>query len=466
MAFLQRLKEIETDTPPPGEPEFRGAAKELRRSTSHEVMIAGPAETGKTFAALVKLDRLLLSTPGAQAVLVRKVRDTIFSTVLQTFRLKVLYDRHPAKAYGGQSPQWYDYPNGARLWLAGMDDPGKALSSERDFIYINQAEELTLDDWSVLTTRCTGRAGNTPHPQIFGDCNPGPPHHWIKNRPTLKVLESRHEDNPVLYDAERQEWTEQGKRTLSILDALPGVRKERLRYGRWVSAEGVVFEVDARKHVLSRDELVRLRILNSYGKLGPAVKSTIAGVDWGYTAPGVLGVWALDGDARMYLIREYYRTQKLIGWWVEKAQRCRADYNVSGFVCDPSQPAYIMEFQRAGLPTIEGDNDCVPGIAAVQTRLQDAGDTRPRLYFAEDALVEVDTDLLNSRQPVCTLQECDSLVWKPDKNGKPAKAGETVGPDHGADQMRYATMHADRFGKGTVLSRSQNDPWRLAGTTY
>jgi phage terminase large subunit len=429
-------------------------------------MVAGPAETGKTFAALWKLDRLLASTPGAQAVLVRKVRDTIFSTVLQTFQSILKFSGSNATAYGGQRPQWYDYPNGARLWLAGMDDPGKALSSERDFVYVNQAEQISADEWSVLCTRATGRAGHSDQPQVFGDCNPGPPHHWILHRDSLRVLHSRHEDNPTLHDGTT--WTEQGKRTLAVLDALPGVLRDRLRFGRWVSAEGVVFVVDPTVHVLSREQLVALRILTSAGKLGPAVRKVIAGVDWGFTAPGCLGVWALDGDWRMYLIHERYRTQRLIGWWVDVARECKAEFNVSTFVCDPSMPAYIMEFQRAGLEAVEGDNDREPGIQAVQTRLQVAGDKRPRLFFAEDATVDVDQALLAQRLPTGTRQECDALVHKPDTKttGKPAKPGETLGPDHGADQMRYVARFADLFGLGSPLGYAKaRDPWRTAGTT-
>jgi hypothetical protein len=126
----------------------------------------------------------------------------------------------------------------------------------------NQAEELSLADWETLTTRVTGRAGNAPYAQLIGDCNPGPEHHWIRTRPQLQpLLESRHEDKPVLWDAERQEWTEQGIRTLAVLDALTGVRKERLRHGRWVSAEGAVFDFDARVHRLSVARLKGMGVL-------------------------------------------------------------------------------------------------------------------------------------------------------------------------------------------------------------
>jgi hypothetical protein len=437
---------------------LRGGNRSLWESAAPEVMLAGPSETGKTMACLAKLDALLTLIPGAQAVLVRKIRDTIFPTVLQTYTRLIQpfaggqsVNAVGVRRYGGERPLWFDYPGGSRLWLAGIDDPGKALSSDRDFIYVNQAEELTPDDWQVLTTRATGRAGY-PHPQVFGDCNPGPPHHWIRHRPTLRILESRHEDNPILWDADAREWTEQGRRTLAVLDALTGVRKERLRYGRWVSAEGVVFELDPRRHVLSRAALVGLGILTADGAPGPAVRERIAGVDWGYTAPGCLQVWLADGDGCAYLVREWYRPGQLIGWWVARGREAFARYGVTAFASDPSQPGSLEEFRRAGLPAVAADNDRSAGIQAVQQRLADAGDGRPRLFVADDALADPDPELLAARQPCGLLQEADSLVWAPDRAGRPAKEGTTVGPDHACDSARYAIRLIDqRFRVGAAV---------------
>ena len=85
--------------------------------------------------------------------------------------------------YGGdKTPDRYIYPNGSVIWLGGMDNPDKVLSSERDFIYVNQAEELAEGDWETLKTRCNGRAGNAPYAQLSGDCNPGGSKHWIRER--------------------------------------------------------------------------------------------------------------------------------------------------------------------------------------------------------------------------------------------------------------------------------------------
>ena len=91
-------------------------------------MLSGPAETGKTFAVLYKVDTFLRSYPGAQVTIARKVRATMYGSVLKTYdRIRAI--KGGVMPFGGQMPEWYDYPNGSRLWVAGLDNPGKALSS-------------------------------------------------------------------------------------------------------------------------------------------------------------------------------------------------------------------------------------------------------------------------------------------------------------------------------------------------
>jgi phage terminase large subunit len=220
----------------------RGGAAQLWRCKDPEVMLSGPAETGKTFSSLKKLDACMWKYAGAQGAIVRKTYATMTGSVLQTFERKILGPSSPVRIYGGEKAQWYDYPNGARIWVGGMDNPQKVLSSERDIIYVNQAEELEREDWQTLTTRATGRAGNMPYGQTFGDCNPDTPLHWIRTRPSLTRFESHHEDNPMLFD-DAGGITDQGQRSLAVLDALEGVEKERLRYGKWVQASGLVYDV-------------------------------------------------------------------------------------------------------------------------------------------------------------------------------------------------------------------------------
>lgn len=215
--------------------EFRGDNALAQTIDDREFILSGPSETGKTWATLSRLDRVLATNPGAQGALIRKLAVDIPPTVLVTYSRVVARSRSRAVPYGGNKPQWYDYPNGARLYVGGIDRPGRILSGERDVIYVNQAEELDVVDWETLTTRTTGRGSVVARPILFGDCNPADPEHWILKRAkagALRLLRSRHEDNPSLHDG--ADWTDQGRRTLATLDSLTGARYSRLRLGEWV----------------------------------------------------------------------------------------------------------------------------------------------------------------------------------------------------------------------------------------
>ncbi len=95
---LERRRRAQAAALPPP-PVFRGAVAELHASTDHELMVAGPAETGKTFGTLWHLDRVLRENPRAQGAMVRKVAADIGPTVLRT------YERVIAMSGSGATPQ-------------------------------------------------------------------------------------------------------------------------------------------------------------------------------------------------------------------------------------------------------------------------------------------------------------------------------------------------------------------------
>lgn len=422
-----------------GGPTFRGAALHAQSITTHEWILAGPSETGKTWATLWRLDALLAQTPRAQGALVRKVAADIGPTVLRTFKKTIERSGSGATPYGGEKPEWYDYPNGARLFVGGMDRPGKVLSGERDFVYVNQAEELTLDDWETLTTRTTGRGAVTGTPMLFGDCNPGPPTHWIINRPALTVLYSRHEDNPSLYDDTGQ-LTPQGMRTMGILGNLTGVRKKRLRFGQWVAAEGTVYDFDRSVHLIDPfpipPEWTRIRV-----------------IDFGYTNPFVCQWWAQDSDGRIYLYREIYMTRRTVKvhatsiqdherWYLPDGSDNPEREQIAFSLADhDAEDRATLEESR--IYTRAANKAITVGIQKVEERLKLAGDGKPRLFVMRNALVEQDEALVNARQPVSTEQEFEMYVWPKGQDGKAIKEIPIDMHNHGMDALRYVVMRLD-----------------------
>ena len=418
-----------------------GGGLALWKCKAPEVILSGPAETGKTRTCLEKLDALMWRYPGSQSIIVRKTFKSLKTSVLLTFERKVLgawdpeteiFDpkKSPVQKIGGEHAEGYIYPNGSRIYLGGMDVPDKVLSSEWDVVYINQAEELTRNDWEIITTRTTGRAGNMPYAQIIADCNPGAPTHWIRSRESLTFLESRHEDNPTLFDPITHEITEQGKKSLSVLDGLTGVRYLRLRLGKWAAAEGQVYEgFDRAVHIIPAfmipDDWIRIRC-----------------IDFGYTNPFVCQWWALDADGRAYLYREIYMSHRIVEDHARHILALSAGESIYATIADHDAEDRAT-LSRYGIETLPAMKSVTLGIQAVQQRLRDAGDGKPRLYVMEGALVEPDQVLLDVRKPICTEQEWESYIWKPATAAGLSREEPEKMDDHGMDATRYFVAFVD-----------------------
>ncbi len=441
-----------------------GAAREFWRYKGPEAILAGPYETGKTLAALHKLNALVVKYPGSRGLMVRKTYKSLISSAVVTFEHKVLAypptdPRCKITKFGGEKPEWYDYPNGSRISLGGMDNPDKFLSAEYDFIYINQAEELALDDYEKLTGRATGRAGNAPYAQVFGDCNPASEIHWIKRRERLKLFESRHKDNPTLFNQETGEITEQGIKTMEALDALTGVRYKRGRHGLWVGAEGQVYEYDPAIHLLDRFPI-------------PGDWRRFRVIDFGYRNPFVCQWWALDHDDRLYLYREIYMTERTvkvhaaqIKEYTERIETTIADH-------DASDRATLAE---NGISTVSAKKDIERGIEKVQERLKLRGDGTPGLYILRDSVVEIDETRQTKYRPTCTADEFPGYIYPELKESKTDDEKPVKVDDHGMDALRYMVMHLDGTDSGPMpqqetkkstfanmgMSKGEGSKWRI-----
>lgn len=382
----------------------RGGAMSLIYSHDPEVILWGPSESGKTLAACWKAHLLCLKYPGLNGALVRKTQKSIYGSVLQTWK-RVIKDA-PVDPYGGEKPEKYIYQNGSVIWVGGMDNPDKVLSSERDFIYVNQAEELALDDWEKITTRTTGRGAVMPYTQTFGDCNPGGSRHWIRERARdgrLVLLESRHTDNPTLYD-ESGALTAQGIRTMATLDALTGIRYKRLRLGQWATAEGAVYDMfDAATHIASRDR----------GEFQQFAMCQ----DEGYTNPSVILDIGIDADGRWHVFREFYRRGVLQNDIVKTALEWQEESGANIDAVDASAAGLIADLVNAGVCAVAAKGRVLDGISTIQNMLKISGDGKPRLT--------VDPSCVN------LINEFESYVWKPEKD-EPMKEN-----DHALDALRY-----------------------------
>lgn len=433
----------------------RGAALEVFRRREPEVLLAGPAGTGKSRACLEKLHAMCLKNPGMAALIVRKTHVSLTSTGLVTFKRHVIAEAELTglvRWYGGSSekPAGYVYSNGSFVAVGGMDKPMKIMSSEYDLVYVQEATELTIEDWESITTRL--RNGKVSFQQLLADCNPQYPTHWLKKRcddGKTVMLHAKHTDNPILFD-EAGNVTVNGAAYIAKLDNLSGARKMRLRHGQWVAAEGMIYEgFDASIHVVPHRAI-------------PEAWPRYWSIDFGYTNPFVLQCWAVDPDGRLWLYREIYRSKRLVedhakqiiklvtradGQWKEPKPR--------SVICDHDAEDRATFERHAGLGTTAAHKSVSDGIQAVQARFKVTGDGKPRIFILSDALVERDEDLGEAGKPTCTLDEIPGYVWTIGIDGKPVKEDPVKVDDHGCDAKRYMVAELDLAARPRVRVMGQ-----------
>lgn len=419
-----------------------GTNRVLWDSRDGEVIISGAAGTGKSRCALEKLHKLCEDYPGTRALIVRKTRESLSESGLYTFEVFVLGEDHPMLKTGGKRRmrQKYEYPNGSEIVVGGMDKPTKIMSTEFDIIFVQEAIELTLEDWESLTTRL--RSQVLPFRQIIGDTNPSSPLHWIKRREAegyLRLLNSRHEDNPILY--RDGEWTEAGRQYIQVLDRLTGVRKDRLRYGRWVQAEGVVYPIfDPAVHILDRTSTLHGLTGNPAAPI-PQFWRRFRVIDFGYSNPFVCLWAAVDPEGRIFVYREIYMTKKIVSEHAKTILRYDKGVDIEATICDHDREDRET-LKAAGIYNQAARKDILSGIDAVLDYLAPDDQGFPKLYFLRGSLVEVDRELLDAGLPTKTVDEFDSYVWAvPKSAARTVKEAPVKENDHGMDTVRYLVKH-------------------------
>lgn len=454
----------------------RGGCLRIFSMKDAEVLISGPAGTGKSRACLEKVLMMCLRTPNLRAAILRKTLASLGSTALVTWRNYVAKEALATGEcvyYGGsaQEPPQYRFKNGSTVTIGGMDRPTRIMSSEYDIIYVQEATELTLEDIEFINTRL--RNWRVSFQQLLMDCNPAGETHWLKLRANdgkTKLIESRHEDNPVLftYDPKTKlhTVTEKGAAYIAKLDSLTGVRHKRLRLGLWVSAEGMIFEnFDPAKHVVDWEfdgDGNRIQLPDEWERYWV--------VDFGLVHPFVCQWWAQDPDGNLYMYREIYMTQRTVEdhantmleqvtkteteQWYDHMNRITRTREVTSWtepkptaiICDHDAQARRTLEKHLGMGTQPAMKDVDTGIDLVQERWKVYPDGTTRMFYMADTLVERDPRLVEDLRPTCTKEEVPNYRWKVQPDGR-KKSEPVKQDDDGMDTTRYLVMHVDYKGK-------------------
>jgi phage terminase large subunit len=441
--------------------------------TSDQILMSGTVGAGKSRIGCEKGYILNTKYPGNRGLIVRKAfSDVRSSTINQTLLEEVIPDSHIIDHNKGEHVIEHLTgeigPNGdpitSHIHYHGLDSgrtsadklPKKIMSHEFGWIFVDEGTELSDDEWTGLLTRLRydGRTQDgiyypVPIQQIFTATNPASPTHWMYGqflrdggeRGTAVYQMSLH-DNPGISKKYRQRMENQ----------VSGIHYERLIEGKWVGAEGMIYdEYDPTEHLIHPTDLPgewTIHRQSEFANTGercywaepPANWQIYRTIDFGYTNPFVCQWWARSPDDTLVLFREKYESGKR---YKEHAEEIR-EYTPDGRRVIKSTADHDAEGQetlnREGVSTVNAEKSILDGIQAVKKRLSFDDRGQADLYFMEGARVhKPDPDRHVEDETLKTVDEISGYVWDEDADDdEPVKED-----DHGCDAMRYLVYTLD-----------------------
>lgn len=292
-------------------------------------LLVGAFEAAKTFAGIIKLLVLLDKFPGSRGAIIRATSSQTRKTTAQSFFQMCtpeMYERGRRNDQDG----FVILNNGSRVDFLHLDKPDSMRvlrGLEVNFVLVDQAEELSLEAWDLITVRAGRWMGFQPIDElreeswpyrnengdpvlpayVFGNANPTDELHWLYLRFA--------EESP-----ERAKWRKQGYQCKMVtrydnkfrnkaLDEVYEGKDEdfKRRYvrGEWGNPEEKMFSL-SELSIIDPDQnsgLVEkiIREMKLYRIL-----------DHGESAPTSC-LWAgVDREGRIFFFREYYHIDEKI----------------------------------------------------------------------------------------------------------------------------------------------------------
>ncbi len=294
----------------------------------------------------------------------------------------------------------YSY-NSSMFQFFSLDDPEKIKSADFSYIWMEEANEFTYEDYTIMKLRL--RKPTITKNQMFLSLNPVDAHGWIPTRlisePDVEVIHSTYLDNPFLND--------DYIKTITDLINQDANFYKIYALGEW--------------GLLQRRIYINYKIIPELPDMQEA--KWAYGLDFGLVNPSVI-VKGYLYDNRFYLEEKLYQSGLTNKDIIEKfTHEERGD--IYG---DPSAKQMIAEICQAGFNAYEAHKDVKDGIDLCQ---------RQTLLIPESS--------------ANLIKEIQSYQWKEDREGnvlsEPVKFN-----DHLMDAMRYVIYGiTERYGFATAM---------------
>jgi len=347
------------------------------------LLFQGSARSGKTWNILIWLVLHLLQNPNKTLSIVRKTLPALKGSVLRDLKeiLEQLNQYEPNR--WKKQDGYYEFPNGSVIEWFSTDEEQKLRGRKREMLFVNEANEITRDEYIQLAIRTTG--------QIIMDYNPSDIDSYIyeliDTEEDVFFHKSTYKDNPFLSD--------------EIIKEIESLKEKDTNLWR-------VFGLGERG-VSTTNVFNTFNITDEFPIDGGKV---IRALDFGYNDPTALVECRVIDDT--IYIREllYLRgltsddlVYKIEGLGIEKTD---------DLWCDSARPEIIEDLKRKRINAKPVKKHTIlHGIDLIK---------RHKVYIHEDSTNIID--------------EFNSYKWKTNKDGKTLDVPEDDN-NHAIDAIRY-----------------------------
>ena len=371
----------------------------LKRSNKKIVVEQGGTRSGKTYNILLWIIfHYCAKHTGQTITIARKTFPAVRSSVMRDFFDILKQHQLYNEDLHNKSNSEYVL-NGNLVEFVSLDQPQKIRGRKRDLAFLNEANELTFEDWQQIVFRTNGR--------IILDYNPSDSFHWIYDRVIPRedadFYQTTYQDNPFL-DA-------------TIVAEIERLKQTDEHYWR-------VYGLGERG--TNRAQVFQF---TTYQQLPPQAKFLSYGLDFGFTNdPSALVACYQWGD-NLYFQEVLYSTNLTnqdLSQMFTKFEVGRYDE----VFADSSEPKSIEELHRMGFnikPTAKGADSVNAGIDMLK---------RYKLHVNGSNLVK----------------EMENYKWLEDKNGNLLNKPEDK-YNHAIDALRYGVwnkLSKPNYGRYTI----------------
>lgn len=154
----------------------------------------GGSRSSKSFSILQLLIYICLTKPKIKVSIIRKSFPSLRGSILKDFlEIMDVLNLYNNKNHN-KTEHYYKFLNGSIIEFFSIDDSKKVRGRKRDICYINEANELSFEEFQQLSLRTTNA--------LIIDFNPSDDEHWIydlqKDERSV-LIKSTYKDNTFLH---------------------------------------------------------------------------------------------------------------------------------------------------------------------------------------------------------------------------------------------------------------------------